>query len=134
MILQVDLFVFLTAISLVFFVAYICMVIKFKAKGFIATYFQIGFIATLLLVLRLTNVTLTMEGMAGIVISMVLEYIFTYIVLKNLGAGTEGMYKESNLAFFLKTLPVYVVAVVFVVSIVLNLVLPKNMDLEKIEH
>jgi len=103
----------LSAIGAVFVLAYIYLVIKFKAKGFISVYFQVGFLAVLLLILRLTNVIITIEGIAGIVISMVLEYIFTYIVLTNLLKETEGMYKKSNLTFFLNTLPIYVVSVVF---------------------
>lgn len=110
---QREMLVALTAIGAVFVIAYIYLVIKFKAKGFIAVYFQVGFLGVLLLILRLTNVILTMEGIAGIVISMVLEYIFTYIVLTNLSKETEGMYKKSNLTFFLNTLPIYIVAVVF---------------------
>ncbi len=106
-------FICIIAIGIVFLIAYICLVIKFKAKGFIATYFQIGFLATLLLVIRFTNVTLTMEGMAGIVIALVLEYIFTYIVLENMKEKVEGMYKKSNLEFFFNTLPTYIVSVVF---------------------
>lgn len=108
-----EIFIYLTAIGTVFVIAYIYLVIKFKARGFISVYFQIGFLGVLLLILRLTNVVLTMEGIAGIVISMVLEYIFTYIVLSNLEKEMEGMYKKSNLTFFLNTFPIYVVAVVF---------------------
>ncbi len=44
---------------------------------------------------------------------MVLEYIFTYIVLRNLSQNTEGMYKKANLEFFLNTLPIYIIAIVF---------------------
>lgn len=101
------------AIGIVFVIAYVYLVIKFKAKGFISVYFQIGFLGALLLILKLTHIVITMEGFAGIVISMVLEYIFTYIVLTNLEKGAQGMYKKSNLEFFLNTFPLYVVAVIF---------------------
>lgn len=103
----------LASVGALFGIAYIYLIIKFKARGFISIYFQVGFLAILLLILRLTSVVITMEGIVGIVVSMVLEYMFTYIVLKNLATGVEGMYKESNLTFFLRTLPIYVVAVVF---------------------
>jgi len=106
-------YIFLIAIGAVFFIMYVYMIIKFKAKGFIAMYFQIGFIATLLLVIRFTNVLLTLEGMAGVVIGIVLEYIFTYIVLSNIKEEKVSMYKNANLQFFLTTLPIYVIAVVF---------------------
>ena len=107
------LFIYEIAIGIVFVVAYIYLVVKFKAKGFIAVYFQVGYLGILLLILRLTSAIITIEGLAGIVIAMVLEYIFTYIVLRNLSQNTEGMYKKANLEFFLNTLPIYIIAIVF---------------------
>ena len=101
------------AIGALFAIAFIYLVIKFKAKGFISVYFQIGFLGALFLIFRLTGTLITMEGMAGILMSMILNYIFTYIVLSNITKGIEGMYKKSNLKFFLNTLPVYAVAVIF---------------------
>ena len=118
---QEKLLIFATSIGIVFIIAYIYLVIKFKAKGFISVYFQIGYLGILLLVLRLTNVVITMEGISAIVISMILEYIFTYIVLRNLSKETEGMYKKANLEFFLNTLPIYVIAVVFTFAIKTNI-------------
>lgn len=106
-------FIYLTALGAVFVIAYIFLVIKFKAKGFISVYFQVGFLGALLLVIRLTNTIITIEGVSGIIISMVLEFIFTYIVLTNLVKNTEGMYKKSNLTFFLNTIPLYAIAIIF---------------------
>lgn len=104
---------FFTAIGIVFVIAYVYLVVKYKARGFISVYFQIGFLAVLIIVLRLTNVVLTMEGIAGIIISMILEYIFTYIVLRCMERGIDGMYKEANLEFFLNTLPAYIISIIF---------------------
>ena len=108
------LFIYFVSIGGVFVIAYIYLVVKFRARGFIAVYFQVGFLGVLLLIIRLTNVVLTIEGIAGIMISMVLEYIFTYIVLNN--SDKEGMYKNSNLEFFLNTLPIYVISLVFTLA------------------
>ena len=110
---QRTMFIFFTAIGLVFLIAYIYLVIKFKAKGFISVYFQVGYLGVLLLVLRLTNVIITMEGMSAIVISMVLEYIFTYLVLKNMQEDKDGMYKKANLEFLLNTFPIFLISIVF---------------------
>lgn len=106
-------FAYLGAIGIVFIIAYIYLVIRYKAKGFISVYFQIGYLAILLLIIRLTNVLLTMEGIAGIVISMVLELIFTYLILEHLEKQKEDMYKKANLEFFLNTLPIYAISVIF---------------------
>lgn len=104
---------YLSAIGMVFLLAYAYLIIKFKAKGFISIYFQVGYLAVLLLLLRLTSVTITMEGMAAIIISLILEYIFTYITLTNLNTEVEGMYKKSNLQFLFNSLPIYIIALVF---------------------
>ena len=105
--------VYIASIGGVFVIAYIYLVIKFKAKGFISIYFQVGFLAVLLLLLRLTSVILTTEAMAGIVVSMVLEYLYTFIVLSNIESGEVEVYKKSVLCFFLNSLPIYVISVVF---------------------
>jgi flagellar basal body-associated protein FliL len=104
---------YLSAIGMVFLLAYAYLIIKFKAKGFISIYFQVGYLAVLLLLLRLTSVTITMEGMAAIIISLILDYIFTYITLTNLNTEVEGMYKKSNLQFLFNSLPIYIIALVF---------------------
>ena len=104
---------YLSAIGMVFLLAYAYLIIKFKAKGFISIYFQVGYLAVLLLLLRLTSVTITMEGMAAIIISLILDYIFTYITLINLNTEVEGMYKKSNLQFLFNSLPIYIIALVF---------------------
>ena len=104
---------YLSAIGMVFLLAYAYLIIKFKAKGFISIYFQVGYLAVLLLLLRLTSVTITMEGMAAIIISLILDYIFTYITLTNLNTEVEGMYKKSNVQFLFNSLPIYIIALVF---------------------
>lgn len=104
---------YLSAIGMVFLLAYAYLIIKFKAKGFISIYFQVGYLAVLLLLLRLTSVTITMEGMAAIIISLILDYIFTYITLTNLNTEVEGMYKKSDLQFLFNSLPIYIIALVF---------------------
>lgn len=100
-------------IAIVFIICYAYLVIKFKANGFISVYFQVGFVAVLILVLKFTGAVLTIEGFAGLLISVALDYVFSFIILSNISNGAEGMYKKSNLEFFLNTLPIYAVAVVF---------------------
>ena len=51
--------------------------------------------------------------MAAIIISLILDYIFTYITLTNLNTEVEGMYKKSNLQFLFNSLPIYIIALVF---------------------
>ena len=60
------------AISLVYFI------IKLKLKGILASVLQIGYVALLLLTLRYTNVVISLEGIVGILVGTILNYMFIY--------------------------------------------------------
>ena len=92
-------------------VACIVLIVKFKAKGFIATFLQIGYIALLLLVIRYTNVVITIEGILGIIISGILNYILVYAMLSNLKKKGQIEWKLIG-KFALRTIIVYILAVV----------------------
>lgn len=98
--------------SILLLVACIILIIKFKSKGFIATFLQIGYIALLLLTIRYTNVVLTVEGMIGIVIFAILNYIFVLVMLNNLKNKKQIEWHTIG-KFALRTIPVYVLAVIF---------------------
>ena len=92
-------------------IACIVLIFKFKAKGFIATFIQIGYIALVLLALRYTNVVITIEGIAGIIVSAMLNYALTYTMLNNLKKkGTIEWKTIGN--FALTTIPIYIAAVI----------------------
>ena len=105
------LFIGILVPSVLLLIACIVLVVKFKAKGFVSTFLQIGYIAILLLVIRYTNVIITVEGICGIIISVILNYILVYIMLKNL---KEKEQIEWNVIgkYALRTVPVYVIAVI----------------------
>lgn len=109
----------LGVIFIISVVAFVFLIIRFKAKGFISMYFQIGFFAVLLLIMRLTNVKLTMEGIAGIIVSIIMNYIFNYIMLKNI--KEPNMYKIANLSFLFYTVPVFIIAIMFTFSNIANI-------------
>lgn len=92
-------------------IACIFLVVKFKVKGFIATFLQIGYIAMLLLVIRYTNVVITIEGMVGIVIAVILNYILVYAMLNNLKKKEQIEWKTIG-KFALRTSPIYIIAVI----------------------
>lgn len=97
------------ALSLLLLCLY--LIIKFKGAGFVATLLEIGYVATLLLVLRYTNVTIKLTGIIGIYLSSVLNFVFEYLML-NLWKKDEKIIGKSLLKFFLKTIPIYVIAVI----------------------
>ena len=97
--------------SIILLIACIILVVKFKVKGFILTFLQIGYIAMLLLILRYTNVIITIEGIIGIIISVILNYILVYSMLKNL--KEKGTLEWETIGkFAIKTIPVYIIAII----------------------
>lgn len=97
--------------ALSLFLLCLYLIIKFKGAGFVATLLEIGYVATLLLVLRYTNVTIKLTGIIGIYLSSVLNFVFEYLML-NLWKKDEKIIGKSLLKFFLKTIPIYVIAVI----------------------
>ena len=53
----------------------IILIVKYKVKGLLGAISIIGYIATFLIIVRLTNVVITLERVAGIITSIILEYI-----------------------------------------------------------
>ena len=97
--------------SVLLLIAFIVVTVKFKAKGFVASFLQIGYIALLLLTIRYTNVVFTLEGIIGIILSAILNYIFVYAMLNNLKKKEQIEWQTIG-KFALRTIPVYVIAVV----------------------
>lgn len=93
-------------------------IIRLKLKGLLASVLQIGYIAVLLLVLRYTNVKITIEGIGGILIGTILNYIYIYKAFKNINLD---FIKETTLKIALKLIPVYVIAVILSFSSIANI-------------
>lgn len=101
----------ITIPSVLLLAACIVLTVKFKAKGFIATFLQIGYIALLLLAIRYTNVVITIEGIVGVVVSVILNYILVYAMLNNLKKKEQIEWNVIG-KFALRTIPVYIIAVI----------------------
>lgn len=96
----------------------IIFVVKLKIKGLLASVLQVGYIALLLLTLRYTNVKITIEGIGGILIGSILNYIYIYQAFKNINLN---FVKEVTAKFALKLIPIYILAVVFSFNSIANI-------------
>ena len=83
-------------IGAIILIALIAMIIKYKKNGVFVSVAHIGYMAILLLVIRYANVVITMEGIFAVVISLVLNYIFSLYTLKLLKKSTEPIKKTYN--------------------------------------
>ena len=83
-------------VGAIILIALIAMIIKYKKNGVFVSVAHIGYMAILLLVIRYANVVITMEGIFAVVISLVLNYIFSLYTLKLLKKSTEPIKKTYN--------------------------------------
>lgn len=107
----------LTIAIIVFTIIAIIIVIRFKENGIIATIASVGYIALLLLLIRFTKVTLTMEGAVAIALSVILNVVFIVALLKKLEKETsDSVIKKTILDYAIKFIPLYIIAIVFCFS------------------
>lgn len=82
----------------------IILIVKYKVKGLLGAISIIGYIATFLIIVRLTNVVITLEGVAGIITSIILEYISIMYSLNKMKENTDLTCNQC----FTKFLPILV--------------------------
>lgn len=109
------------AVVIAIAVAIIILVIRFKMNGLLAGISFIGFTAIYNILLKYTNVALSIQGIFGIAIILVLGYIFINMILTKIKNSKEEMtkeeinklIKESYKEFFIKIIPICIAVVVF---------------------
>lgn len=82
----------------------IILIVKYKVKGLLGAISIIGYIATFLIIVRLTNVVITLEGVAGFITSIILEYISIMYALNKMKENTDLTCNQC----FTKFLPILV--------------------------
>ena len=100
-------------------IALIILVIKYKTQGLLGAISYIGLVAIFSLILRYTNVVITIEGIAGIAITLIMSYIFINKLLAKLkgkelnktiiNSATKETYKE----FFIAIIPIIIASITF---------------------
>lgn len=103
----------LIAVITVLFIS-IILVVKFKMAGLLASLLGIGYIALLSIVVRYTNAVITESSILVYAIVIILNYIFMKQLLAT--GNVRKNYDQVQKRFFLKLIPVCVVAVVFTLS------------------
>ncbi len=81
---------------------------KYKILGALGTISYIGFISVFMLVIRYANVVLSIEGLLGIVMTFILDYILVSKLLRRTDSQLE-VYQE----FFVKIVPIIILAITF---------------------
>lgn len=90
------------------------LIVKYGVKGLLGALTAIGYIATLLIVIRLANVVVSLEGIMGILISIALNYAFIlYLLNGNKNEETEFSYKQGFVKFLFVLIPVSIITIIF---------------------
>lgn len=88
--------------------AMLVLMIRYKIKGILGVISYIGFISFFLIVVRYTNVVIAMEGIFGMLLILVLNYILVSQLLAKEKKVTV-VYKD----FFIKMIPIIIMVIAF---------------------
>ena len=109
------------AVGIVLLIGFIVLIVRYKVNGLLSAIAFIGLISLYLLVIRYTNVSVSIQGIVGIIVTIILNYIFINKILstikksedsKKLATVKEGI-KESYKEFFMKLIPICISVIVF---------------------
>lgn len=109
------------AVAIIALVGIIILIVKHKLNGLLAGIAYVGLSAVYMLVVRYTNVTISIESIAGIIIVLILNYIFTTMFLNKIEElnkeKAENVMKkatgETYKKFYLRIIPVCIMAITF---------------------
>ena len=109
------------AVGIIILIGLIVWIILYRVNGLLASISFIGLIATFLLVIRYTNVSISIQGIVGIVVIIILNYIFITKLLSNIKKSENNkklvviieQMKESYKDFFIKLIPICISAIAF---------------------
>lgn len=101
--------------------ALIVLIIRYKLSGVLGAISYIGLASILMLVIRYANVILSIEGIFGIAIVLILNYILINKLLSKLKNNSgdltiqniKKINKETYKEFFIKILPVIIMVITF---------------------
>ena len=109
------------AIAIIAVVGIIILIVKHKLNGLLSGIAYVGLSAVYMLVVRYTNVTISIESIAGIIIVLILNYIFTTMFLNKIEElnkeKAENVMKKATGAtykkFYLRIIPICIMAIAF---------------------
>lgn len=95
---------FAITVAIIMLISFVILVVKYKMNGLLASVSYIGFVSIFMLVLRYTNVSISIEGIAGIILSLIVNFVVIQTMLEK-----NSDYKN----FALKLIPLVIIALVF---------------------
>ena len=116
-----DLIYVAIAMAVVAIIGIIVLIVKYKTNGLLAGISYIGLSALYLIAIRYTNVTISIDSIFAIGIILILNYIFTNMLLSNIRKMNDSKVEnavgksvsETYKKFFMRIIPICVVVITF---------------------
>jgi hypothetical protein len=101
--------------AVVVFIISIALIIKFKGKGLKSAIASVGYIAILSIIIRYTNVVLTLNSTIAFVAVVIINYIFIFKFLSELKINTNPKIAFGNTIkeLYFSIVPVCIIAIIF---------------------
>lgn len=108
-------------IAVIVAIGIIILVVKFKLNGLLAGFAYIGLSALYMLLVRYANVVISIESIFGIIIMLILNYIFTFMLLVkiniNIKEKKENIVNKATIEtytkFFNRIIPICIMIIAF---------------------
>lgn len=109
------------AMAIVVAVGIIVLTVKYKLSGLLAGISYVGLAALYLILIRYANVVISIESIFGIATILILNYIFTFMLLKNIKKAINEKKEnavnkatvETYTKFFSRIIPICIMVVAF---------------------
>lgn len=117
---QKELIIIACVVGTIALIGIIILIVKFKLNGLLSGIAYIGFAALCALILRYTNVIISLESLTAIVVGLILNYMFNWMLLKNIEKNKKDNIEnpvskacgKTYGKFFLDILPICFVSIV----------------------
>ena len=97
----------------------IFLIVKYRKNGILGAISLIGYLAILLIAIRLFNVVITLEGIAGLIFAIILDYGFILYLLsliKNNKVEVNNNFRQALYKFLFVIIPIAIVTVIFTMT------------------
>ena len=100
-------------------VSLVVLVVRYKLNGLLTAISYIGLASIFVLLIRYANVVLSLEGIFGIVVTLILNYVFINKLLAKLKEETlsketvKNKTKETYKQYFVKIIPIIIAIITF---------------------
>lgn len=114
---------FMLGIAIVLIIVFVIFTVKYKVSGLLSSIACVGFISLLILILRYTNVLITIEGIGAILLITAIYLVFNQNILNKIkllnliDEAINNTYKE----IYPKLIPFILIALIFCFSGMANL-------------